>query len=150
MKVETVKDSDFQAKVLDRPGTTLVVFTAKWCGPCRIVASYAQDLVARLELQDIKVMRADVEETTQVSQEYCVPGTPTFKLFTDGRVVMTAVGALRQVQDVENWVKEVMEERRQLTEASRPKVVQPDPPRPSIFEMAEGHIPKRGYRRLRK
>jgi thioredoxin 1 len=70
----------------------LIDFTAKWCGPCRVMKptleSVATEYAGRLEITHV-----DVDEEPVVAQQYNVRSMPTYVLVRDGREVGRFVGS---------------------------------------------------------
>jgi thioredoxin 1 len=71
---------------------TLYDFTAKWCGPCRVMdpvlASIEKEYGSRVRIEKI-----DVDEDQLRTQQYNVRSMPTFVLVRDGREVGRAIGS---------------------------------------------------------
>ena len=71
---------------------TLYDFTAKWCGPCRVMdpvlASIEKEYAGR-----IRIEKVDVDEDPVRTQQYNVRSMPTFVLLRDGREVGRAIGS---------------------------------------------------------
>ncbi|PKA48357.1 Thioredoxin H2-2 [Apostasia shenzhenica] len=69
----------------------VVDFSAKWCGPCRLIEPAFRALAARFT--DVSFVKIDVDELSAVAQEWKVQAMPTFVLMKAGREVSRVVGA---------------------------------------------------------
>lgn len=95
---QNVTDSDFQTEVLNSSEPVLVDFSATWCGPCRVVAPIV-DKLAEDYSSKVKVVKLDIDDAPNVTQEYGIRGVPTFVFFKDGEEVDRWVGANRKEAD---------------------------------------------------
>lgn len=64
----------------------LVDFYAEWCNPCKMLDMILQDV------QDIKVVKVDVDKFRSIAKEYKVLSIPSLKIFSHGEVVKEKVG----------------------------------------------------------
>ena len=62
-------------------GLVLLDFSAKWCGPCRVLAPVLEQLTG------VKVCKIDIEESPEIAQEYEVMAIPKLVFLKDGKVV---------------------------------------------------------------
>ena len=98
-----VTDQDFDQKVLQGQGLTLVDFWAEWCGPCRQLSPVLDDLAKEMEGQ-LTVAKVNIDSSPKTPEKYGVRGIPTLILFKDGQAVSTKVGALPKAKLME-WIK---------------------------------------------
>ncbi len=91
-----IGDNDFNKEVIDEKGVVLVDFFATWCGPCKMIAPILEEL--ETEMEDIKFIKIDVDESPNVANKYEIQSIPTLKLFKDGKEVDTVVGFLPKDQ----------------------------------------------------
>jgi thioredoxin 1 len=87
-----VTDSTFQQTVLESDVPVLVDFWAEWCGPCKMIAPYLEQ-VARDFGGKIKIAKLNVDQNPRVSQQYDIRSIPTFITFKNGRQIARQSGA---------------------------------------------------------
>ncbi len=87
-----VFEEHFDQTVLKSDVPVLVDFYADWCGPCKVMAPYL-DEIAHDKAGQILVAKVDTVRSPKVSQRYNIKGIPFFARFEGGEVVRTLVGA---------------------------------------------------------
>jgi thioredoxin 1 len=106
MKPIAVTDSNFDAEVLRASGPVLVDFWAEWCGPCKMIAPFLEDLATDMAGR-LTVAKVNIDENPQTPMKYGVRGIPTVILFKAGQVAATKIGALPKSKLYE-WVESVL------------------------------------------
>jgi thioredoxin 1 len=101
-----VTDSSFESDVLRAPGPVLVDFWAEWCGPCKMIAPFLEDISTEMKGQ-VTVAKLNVDENPATPTKYGVNGIPTLMLFKNGQVAATKIGALPKSKLLE-WVQSVI------------------------------------------
>jgi len=91
--IEEINDGNFKQLVLDAPNLVLVDFNAQWCGPCRKLAPVLEQIQNEF-LQDIKIVKMDVDKNTATPKEYGVATLPALLIFKEGEVKEFMVGML--------------------------------------------------------
>jgi thioredoxin 1 len=106
MKPTKVSDTTFDADVLRATGPVLVDFWAEWCGPCKMIGPYLDELALDMNGK-VTVAKLNIDENPQTPMKYGVRGIPTLILFKDGQVAATKIGALPKSKLYE-WVESVI------------------------------------------
>tara|TARA_B110000459_G_scaffold34625_1_gene36666 strand:- start:2193 stop:2744 length:552 start_codon:yes stop_codon:yes gene_type:complete len=73
------------------PDKLLVDFTATWCGPCKAIGPYFEELAAKFP--DVTFVKVDVDELDDVAASCGISAMPTFQLYSNGVMVKEMCGA---------------------------------------------------------
>ena len=92
MEVLTITKENFESEVLQSDKPVLLDFWAVWCGPCRMVSPIVDEIAN--ERADIKVGKINVDEQSELAQQFGVMSIPTLVVMKNGEIANKAVGAL--------------------------------------------------------
>ncbi|WP_066871384.1 thioredoxin [Clostridium mediterraneense] len=100
------KYSGFEKEVLESKGTVLVDFWANWCEPCKLTSPILDEL--RNELKEVKFVKVDINEESDVLDDYNVTSIPTLMLFKDGELKERLVG-FRKKDDLRSTIEKYID-----------------------------------------
>ena len=99
-----VTGANFETEVLNSQVPVLLDFWAAWCGPCRMVGPFVEQLAEDYSGR-LKVGKVNVDEEADLASRHSVVSIPTLVVYKDGKIVNQAVGALPR-QAIEALFKE--------------------------------------------
>ncbi len=88
-----VSDAEFRNTVLEADVPVLVDFWAAWCGPCRMIAPYVEE-IAKDYAGKALVAKMDTDANPQTPRKFGIMGIPTLIIFKNGKEVDRIVGAV--------------------------------------------------------
>jgi thioredoxin 1 len=104
MTIMKTTDASFEADVLQSDVPVVVDFWAEWCGPCKMIAPFLEELASDKAAQ-IRIAKVNIDDNPLTPTKYGVRGIPTLMLFKNGEITATKVGALPKSKLYE-WVEE--------------------------------------------
>ena len=88
---QAITESTFDALLAE--GKPMVVdFWATWCGPCRKIGPYIEQLAEKYAGQ-VNVGKVDVDENDELAMRFGVRNIPTILFIKNGEVVDKQIGA---------------------------------------------------------
>jgi len=90
-------NESFAIEVVQAQLPVLVDFSASWCGPCRMFFPILET-IANKYVGQVKVVKVDIDDCSEIAEQYNIRGVPTIILFKDGKEVAQKVGGLSETQ----------------------------------------------------
>ncbi|MCM1371256.1 MAG: thioredoxin [Clostridium sp.] len=91
--------NDNNFKELINKDFVLVDFFATWCGPCKMLSPIID------ELDNIDVVKVDIDNCENTCKEYGVMSVPTLMIFKKGELVSKKIGYMPK-EVIVDWLDE--------------------------------------------
>ena len=100
-----ISDRDFNRLVLKSKKPVFVDFWAAWCGPCRSIAPFI-DQMAQEYAGRVQIVKLNTEENRLTPAKFQIQSIPTFITYLDGEVFERRSGASPQL--IRDMLEEVL------------------------------------------
>lgn len=93
MSTHHFTDANFKKEVLESDVPVLVDFWASWCGPCKTIAPFVDDL-AKEYSGKVKIGKVDVDHNSKTATQYGIMSIPALIFFKKGKIMGQIIGAV--------------------------------------------------------
>ena len=101
-----VTGANFEEEVLKSQVPVLLDFWASWCGPCKMIGPFIEQLAAEYSGR-LKVGKVNVDEEGDLASSHGVVSIPTLVVYKNGEIANQAVGAFPK-QNIEALFKDLI------------------------------------------
>ena len=102
MSIIHITAENYEAQVQNREGKILLDFWAPWCGPCRMIAPFLEEIAE--EDESVTIGKVNVDEEMALAAKFGIVSIPTLVVIENGNPVQTAVG-YRPKEDILKLLK---------------------------------------------
>ena len=102
----TITADNFDSEVINSSVPVLLDFWAAWCGPCRMIAPFVEQIADEYDGK-LKVGKINVDEETELAVKHNVAAIPTLAVYKNGEQQLIQSGALPKNQ-IESLVKQYL------------------------------------------
>jgi thioredoxin 1 len=102
----TINAANFESEVLQASVPVLIDFWASWCGPCRMIAPFIDQLAEEYSGR-IKVGKVNVDEENDLAGRHGIVSIPTLVVYNNGAVAGQKTGAVPK-HDIEAMFKNLI------------------------------------------
>ena len=88
-----LNDDTFARTIAGADVPVLVDFYADWCGPCKMMAPFVDEL-AREKQGAVLIAKLDTDRAPRVAQQFDIRGIPTTIVFRAGKEVARQSGSM--------------------------------------------------------
>lgn len=99
--ITQIKNENELNELTKENANVILQFSAKWCGPCKMVATHIEDTQKKVE-DIVKIAKVDIEEAPEIAEKFGVRNIPNFIYIKNGTVVNNKTGVMTQKQMIDS------------------------------------------------
>ncbi|MDR0968616.1 MAG: thioredoxin [Holosporaceae bacterium] len=98
--MKLTNETNFSKDVLSKD-FVVVDFYADWCGPCRVISPFLEEIQSE---KNVEVVKVNIDESPNLASQYNVMSIPTLIIFKKGEKMSTNVGAASKARLID-WIE---------------------------------------------
>ena len=101
-----LNESNWESEIARSPNLVILIFSAPWCGPCKAMEPFLEEL-DRI-YTNVDFFKLNIDECPELAHSQRVGGVPTFKFIKHGEQLRTQVGAINPSQ-LESQIRSLLD-----------------------------------------
>jgi len=89
--------ANFEEEVINSTTPVLIDFWAPWCGPCKMITPFIDQLAAEYEGR-IKIVKVNVDEEQELASRHSIASIPLLAVYQNGSIVTQKAGAMPKTE----------------------------------------------------
>lgn len=85
----------------------VIDFWATWCGPCKAIGPYIEELAQEYEGR-VVIGKYNVDEENDLATQYRIMSIPTLLFFKDGKKTDIRMAGSQSKQDIQKKIEELL------------------------------------------
>jgi thioredoxin 1 len=104
--VITLHTKNFKDEVLQSDIPVLLDFWAPWCGPCKMITPFIEQLGEEYAGR-IKACKINIDEESELAEQHSISSIPTLIVYNNGEIAVQRAGAIPK-RDIEAMFKNLI------------------------------------------
>ncbi|MCL1813258.1 MAG: thioredoxin [Treponema sp.] len=102
----TITGGNFESEVINASVPVLLDFWASWCGPCKMIAPFIEQIANEYDGR-LKVGKINVDEEGELAMKHNVASIPTLAVYKNGEQLFIQSGAMPKNQ-IESLIQQYL------------------------------------------
>tara|TARA_A100001011_G_scaffold352915_1_gene394025 strand:- start:1087 stop:1404 length:318 start_codon:yes stop_codon:yes gene_type:complete len=89
-------------------GTSVIQFSADWCGPCKVLTPNMMTASNSEEMADVSFAKVNIDNCQSLASEFSIRSVPTVVIFQDGLELKRTMG-VKTTTLIKQFIRETVD-----------------------------------------